>query len=130
MESLLVVHFLHGLLLDVVEFDEFLQDVGQERRLLAGLRVLVLDHRLSHEVVDVILFLQVFGVEFGIYVSWCLLVMQFLGEFVHIIIEGYVGILTLYDDLIGPYNVISVNRSNHLLLDILHKVISCFIFID
>lgn len=80
MEGLLVVQLFERAFLDGVELDELLEDVGHEDRLLAGLRVLVLDNSLGHEVVHIVFFLEFVVVYLGVDIDCLLLVDELLAE--------------------------------------------------
>ena len=89
--------------------------------------VLVANHCLSHEVVHVVSFFEVLVVDFRVDVVDALLVMQLLGQLVHVLVVGDVGVLRPDEHLVGPKNVLSVDRGGHLPLYLFHHLLCSFV---
>lgn len=106
-----------------------MEDVGHEDGLLASLRVLVLDDCLGHEVVHVVLLLELVVVYLGVDVDCLLLVDELLAELGAVFFVDYVCVLAAYLDFVGPDDVLSIYRGSHLLPDVFDQVLSRLVLI-
>lgn len=126
MESLLIVQLLHGLLANGIKTDKLLEGVGEEGGLFPGLGVFIPDDCLCHEVVKVVLLLQLAVVDLRVQVVR-LAVVQLLGQLGGILIEVHIGVLTADESLIGPNHIFPVYTGCQLLLHVLNHMLCCLV---
>ena len=108
--------------------DDLLEDVGHKGGLLASVGVLVPDDGLVDEIVQIVFFLELLVVYFGLDVGGILKsVVQFVGECLHGILEGDAWILGFDDYLARPDGIFPIDRSLHFVLDILYQQVCAFV---